>query len=268
MEAGGLIGAISVSECAGGSGSAESDDSTHHPVAAVPHDRDPRPSHHRHGFTAHTPGRTEPAGNPVVAAELGRDSVDCALLCPSLHLPAETAAAAGGRDDVTSMGVAAQVGRMREIFDRPSHVMVPTGLAWLNLAEPLARSGAEVPRPVWRIVLAVQADGWALCNAVMWTTTPGWPSTPSGCSVGGSATAPAGPASRADSETYQTLYLLTAQRRYYFARPDRPAPTPRHLRTDPRSVPSRCAAARRSGASTVARHPTAKLERVPGRWPA
>jgi hypothetical protein len=73
-------------------------------------------------------------------------------------------------------------------------------------------------------------------------------SAPDGCLVDGSATAQVGSVSGVGLGTYQTLFLLTSQRRYYFALPDRPASTPAH-RTFQRGAESRCLATRGAAAS-------------------
>lgn len=131
------------------------------------------------------------------------------------------------------------IATLRRVFTQLRRVLVPDGTAWLNLgdsysteppgqtrratrpstpsgAQPAAsgpevarRSGvdrvASVPRKnlrgmPWRVALALQADGWILRNAIVWAKRNPMPES----------------VRDRLSTTYEFVFLLTTQPRYYF----------------------------------------------------
>jgi DNA methylase len=155
---------------------------------------------------ATAPRGGELAGDHIDSADL--DTVDprrsrradCVIVSPQ---PA-TAAALDPRDTLALAGV---VSGVREIFQQLRRVLVPGGVVWLDVAAPDTVAGADVTGVAWRMALAVKADGWTLRNAIIATTSPDL-----GRAVGPSSGA-----------GVRTLFLLTRERHYYFALPQRDA---------------------------------------------
>jgi site-specific DNA-methyltransferase (cytosine-N4-specific) len=156
---------------------------------------------------ATAPSSEKPRGDHLDSVDDRRSQrADCVILNPQ---PA-TAKALDPRDALTPAGtVSRAVSGVREIFEQLRPVLAPGGVVWLDVAEPATAAGADVTGLAWRMVLAVQADGWTLRNAITCTTAPD--PRPTACP---------------SSETgVRTLFLLTRERHYYFALPPREAST-------------------------------------------
>ena len=128
--------------------------------------------------------------------------------------------------------VGAYVDHLVGVFDQARRVLHPAGTAWLNLGDSYASSGPRAARPhgttsiigstyhqrkwtpgrvaglaaknligiPWRVALALQASGWILRSAVVWSKTNGQPS-----SVRDRLTT-----------TYEMIFLFTRSQRYFF----------------------------------------------------
>lgn len=92
------------------------------------------------------------------------------------------------------------VDQLRGVFAELRRVVRDTGTIWLNVGAPRAAAGpAEAAGMPWRVVFALQRDGWILRNAVVWRFRSAVPVA--GCL----------------SSCYETLFLLTKKPRYYFS---------------------------------------------------
>jgi len=138
-----------------------------------------------------------------VLAGLLAESVDCVVTSPPYF---------GLRD----YGVRGQLGReahvdawvaeLRTVCRGLNRVLKPTGSLWLNLGDAYSRrwrAGAPAKSLLAgpeRLLLALLADGWTVRNKVVWAKRNPLPQ------------------SAADrlSPTYEVVYLLTKQPRYYF----------------------------------------------------
>ncbi len=112
------------------------------------------------------------------------------------------------------------VDRLVGVFNQVRRVLKPTGTLWVNLgdsytaADKLARPfagaraagesgvlpGKHLVGVPWRVAFALQASGWWLRNAVVWSKTNPMPES----------------VTDRLSTTYELLFLLTPSARYYF----------------------------------------------------
>ena len=116
--------------------------------------------------------------------------VDCVLV-----RPAPAASMTGHPHD--AVVTSAAIRGLRTVFEALRERLVTGGVVWLEVAEPASAPGADVTGLGWRMALAVQHDGWILRNAITCTPDP------------------------ASAVGVSTVFLLTRQRRYYFALPAR-----------------------------------------------
>ncbi|MEU7171531.1 MULTISPECIES: DNA-methyltransferase [Micromonospora] len=113
------------------------------------------------------------------------------------------------------------VDRLVGVFDEVRRVLSPTGTCWLNLGDSYSAPGRRAEQtlgvnpvpgsastlPVknligvpWRVAFALQASGWWLRNAVIWSKTNPMPES----------------VRDRLSTTYELLFLLTTSPTYYF----------------------------------------------------
>jgi site-specific DNA-methyltransferase (cytosine-N4-specific) len=123
--------------------------------------------------------------------------------------------------------VQAYVGRLVAVFDQARRVLTPTGTCWLNLGDcfsggarrgydtngrnavtrrlPGARNASQLPPKnligvPWRTAFALQASGWWLRNAIIWSKINPMPES----------------VRDRLSTSYELLFLLTRSHTYYF----------------------------------------------------
>jgi site-specific DNA-methyltransferase (cytosine-N4-specific) len=114
------------------------------------------------------------------------------------------------------------IATLRRVFAELRRVLDPAGTVWLNLgdsysttprrgrrADSISPSRLENPGSIpgknlvgmpWRVALALQADGWILRNAIVWAKRNPMPES----------------VRDRLSTTYEFVFLLTTQPRYYF----------------------------------------------------
>ncbi|WKU03454.1 site-specific DNA-methyltransferase [Micromonospora sp. HUAS LYJ1] len=119
------------------------------------------------------------------------------------------------------------INRLVDVFAQVRRVLTPRGTCWLNLGDSYSSASGGAPqggrpqpgglRPVrprvqdtfapknllgvpWRVAFALQAAGWWLRNAIVWSKTNPMPES----------------VRDRLSTTYELLFLLTASRAYYF----------------------------------------------------
>ena len=91
------------------------------------------------------------------------------------------------------------VERLRSVFAELGRVVRDTGTVWLNVGTPRAGTSVGQAGMPWRVVFALQRDGWLLRNAVVWRRSQ-----------------MAAPIEGRLSSCYETIFLLTKKPRYYF----------------------------------------------------
>lgn len=138
-----------------------------------------------------------------VLASLPAASIDCVITSPPYFLLRDYGVGGQiGHEDSVELWVDALLLAMRGV----ARVLKPTGSAWLNVADSYSRHpryGAPAKSLLLgpeRLALGLLADGWTIRNRVAW-------SKPN-----------AMPASVTDrlNATWELLYLLTRERRYFF----------------------------------------------------
>jgi len=136
-------------------------------------------------------------------AELSDASVDCIITSPPYwalrdYGHADQLGAEGSVDDWVQTIV--------ELCDQLARVLTPTGSLWLNLGDSFARrppDGAAKKSLLLgpsRVALALLDHGWLLRNQVVWHKPNAMPSS----------------VSDRLTTTYEVVYFLTRQSRYYF----------------------------------------------------
>ena len=134
---------------------------------------------------------------------LSAASVDCMVSSPPYYLLRDyhVVEQLGLEDTVEEW-----VRRMRAVMAEVARVMKPTGSAWLNLGDAYSRHAKYgAPRKSLflapeRLALALIEDGWIVRNRVIWAKTNPMPTAV---------------ADRLTT-TYDVVFLLTRQERYYF----------------------------------------------------
>ena len=136
-------------------------------------------------------------------AELAADSIDCVITSPPYFLLRDYGVTG-------QLGLEATVGEwvdnLAGVLDQVQRVLRATGTLWLNVGDSYSRHeryGAAAKGLLLgpeRLLLELSDRGWTLRNKIVWAKT-----NPRPASVNDRLTC-----------TWEPLYLLTTQRRYYF----------------------------------------------------
>lgn len=135
--------------------------------------------------------------------ELPERSVDCVVTSPPYFQLRDY-----GVDGQLGLEptVSGWVANLREICREVARVLVPTGALWLNLGDSFSQHpkyGAPVKGLLLapeRLLLALAQDGWLVRTKVIWAKTNPMPSS----------------VTDRLSLTYEVIYFLVRQRRYFF----------------------------------------------------
>jgi len=135
--------------------------------------------------------------------DLPTGNVDCVITSPPYYQLRDYAVR--GQIGLEST-VAEWVERLRLVMVEVARVLRPTGSVWLNLGDSYSRHlryGAP-PKSLLlgpeRLLLALVTDGWICRNKIIWSKTNPVPHS----------------VTDRLNTTYETVYLLTRQRSYYF----------------------------------------------------
>lgn len=131
-----------------------------------------------------------------VARTLETGSVDCIVTSPPYY----------GLRDYGSEGQygleespAAYVETMRALFSELRRVLASDGTLWLNIGDSYG-PGKNLLGIPWRVALALQEDGWALRNAIVWHKPNAMPESVRDRLRG----------------TYEQVFLFAKDRKYHF----------------------------------------------------
>lgn len=183
-----------------------------------------------------TPRNTILVGDATARlTELDASSIDCVITSPPyFRLRDYQQTGQLGLENTVDQWVEG----LRPVMAQLARVLVPTGTVWLNLGDTYSthhRQGATTKSLLLgpeRLALALLEDGWTVRNKIIWAKTNPIPSS----------------VTDRLSTTYEVIYLLSRNRRYYFdldairqapkTRPSLPPKQPRR-RSKPRgsSVP-------------------------------